>query len=107
MDNTKSILYLVPYEYYLLGPSAPFWPFILPIVNFVVAIVRTYFRAPAQVTLKLWYRFFLLHFFLNTGKILTHTYWFSISIVLPVFISRSFRNLRHYASALLTFTNNQ
>ena len=70
MDNTKSILYLVPYEYYLLAPSAPFWPFILPIVNFVVAIVRTYSRLPARFTTKLFLRFLYLHIFVNTGKLL-------------------------------------
>ena len=53
-----------------MDSGATFCPFILPGVNFVVAIVRTYSRLPARFTTKLFLRFLYLHVFVNTGKLL-------------------------------------
>ena len=71
-STAKNLVHLVPYELYFLntGTRAPSWPFLLPIANFIVAIVITYFRSPAGVTARLFCRYVLLHLLVNTGKLL-------------------------------------
>ena len=69
-STAKNLVHLVPYQVYFLNTSAPSWPFLLPIANFVVAIVITYFRSPAGVTARLFCRYVLLHLLVNTGKLL-------------------------------------
>ena len=75
MEDSKDLIYLIPYEAYYMDSGAPFCPFILPVVNIVAAIVRTYSRLPARFTTKLFLRFLYLHVLYRKAAFSTHAYW--------------------------------